>query len=90
MQTSQPSLRPRLTLVILLFAAVDIVGMVLIATGIMWFAHGMPLFIRDFPTNMVEAGVSVAGGLVMMIWSAAQILRELTKQIGQQNPGRSQ
>ncbi len=86
MHTSQPSLRPRLTLVILLFAVVDVAGMVLIATGIMWFVHGTPLFIPGFPTNMIEAGVSTVAGLLMMLWSAARILRELTKQISPRNP----
>ncbi len=79
MQTSQTGLRPRLTLAILLFAAVDIVGMVLFATGAMWFAHGKPLFIPGFPDNMAEAGVSSAGGLLLMFWAAARILRELLR-----------
>ncbi len=85
MQTSQPTLRPRLTLAILLFAAIDIVGMVLFATGAMWFVHGKPLFIPDFPGSMVEAGISIGGGLLMMFWAAAQILRELLRHPDKKN-----
>lgn len=79
MQTSQPSLRPRLTLAILVFAAIDIVGMVLFATGAMWFAHGKPLFIPDYPTGPVEASIATAGGLLLMFWAASRILRELLR-----------
>lgn len=85
MQTSQPTLRPRLTLAILLFAAIDIVGMVLFATGAMWFAHGKPLFIPGFPGSMVEAGISIVGGLLLMFWAAAQILRELLRHPDKKN-----
>ena len=80
MQTSQPSWRPRLTLAILAFAAIDIIGMVLLATGAMWFAHGKPLFIPDYPTGPVEAGSAIAAGLLLMFWAAARILRELLRQ----------
>lgn len=79
MQTSRPTQRPRLTLPILAFAAVDIVGMVLFATGAMWFANGQPLFIPGYPTSMVDAAISLGGGLLLMLWAASRILRELLK-----------
>lgn len=79
MQTSQTGLRPRLTLAILLFAAIDIVGMVLFATGAMWFAHGKPLFIPGFPRSMVEAVATIAAGFLLMLWAASRILRELIR-----------
>ena len=78
MQTRTTS-RPRLTPAILAFAVVDVAGMVLFATGAMWFAHGQPLFIRDFPTNPIEAGAAIAGGLLLMFWAAARILRALLR-----------
>jgi len=74
-----PSFRPRLTLPILAFAVVDIAGMVLLATGVMWFAHGQPLFIPGFPTGPLGAGAAIAGGLLLMFWAAARILRELLR-----------
>ena len=90
MQQTRPSQRPRLTLSILLFAAVDIAGMVLFATGAMWFAHGTPLFIPNYPNDPFEAGVALAGGLLLMVWAAARILRELLKQTAGKNGEQSQ
>ncbi len=90
MQQTRPSQRPRLTLPILFFAAVDIAGMVLFATGAMWFAHGTPLFIPNYPNDPFEAGVALAGGLLLMVWAAARILRELLKQTTGKNGEQSQ
>ena len=90
MQQTRPSQRPRLTLPILLFAAVDIAGMVLFATGAMWFAHGTPLFIPNYPNAPFEAGIALAGGLLLMVWAAARILRELLKQTTGKNGEQSQ
>jgi hypothetical protein len=77
--STPPLPRPRLTPAILVFAVIDVAGMVLFATGAMWFAHGQPLFIRDFPTNPIEAGAAIAGGLLLMFWAAARILRALLR-----------
>lgn len=88
MQQTQPSLRPRLTLSILLFALVDIVGMVLFATGAMWLAQGKPLFVSGFPTGDLEAGATGAIGLLLMFWAASRILRELLGQRNNEEPGR--
>ena len=82
MQPSQSPLRPRLTLALLGFAVIDVVGMVLFATGAMWFAHGKPLFIPDYPTGPFEAGVAIAGGLLLMLWAASRILREILRRPG--------
>ncbi len=90
MQDTRPNQRPRLTLPILLFAAVDIAGMVLFATGAMWFAHGTPLFIPDYPDNSFQAGVALVGGLLLMFWAAARILRELLKQNARKNAEQGQ
>ena len=69
--------RPRLTLKIMFYAIFDVVGMVFFATGAMWFARGQSLFIADFPSTMAEALAAIIGGLLLMLWAAAQILREL-------------
>jgi hypothetical protein len=76
MQNAQ---RPRLTLKILLYAIFDAVGMVCFATGAMWFAQGKSLFISGFPTGIMEALAVTVGGLALMLWAAARILRELLK-----------
>ena len=72
--------RPRPTAKILFYALLDIVGMVLFATGALWLFQGMPLFFRNFPTTTMEAATSLAGGLLLMIVSVAKILREVLAQ----------
>jgi hypothetical protein len=69
--------RPRLKPAVLLYLALDLVGMVLFASGVLWFAQGRTLFISGYPTSAFEAGVALVGGLLLMIWSAARILRVL-------------
>jgi hypothetical protein len=69
--------RPRLTLKIFLYALVDVVGMASLATGAVWLARGQTLFIIGFPTSMAEALLALVFGLALMLWAAAQILREL-------------
>ncbi len=59
------------------YAIFDVVGMVFFATGVMWFSKGQTLFISNFPTNLTEALLALVGGLLLMLWAAAQILREL-------------
>jgi hypothetical protein len=71
--------RPQLTLKILFYAIFDVVGTVMFATGAMWFAQGQSLFIPDFPTSAAEAVTTLACGLVLMLWAASRILRELSK-----------
>lgn len=61
------------------YAIFDVVGMVFFATGAVWFARGQSLFIANFPSTMVQALVAIVGGLLLMLWAAAQILRELIK-----------
>ena len=69
--------RPQLTLKILLYALFDVAGMISLATGALWLARGQSLFIAGFPTNIAEALAALIGGLALMLWAAAQILREL-------------
>ena len=69
--------RPRLTLKILGYEVFDMAGMIALATGALWLARGQTLFIAGFPTNLAEALAALVGGLALMIWAAAQILREL-------------
>lgn len=71
--------RPQLTLIILLYAIFDVAGMVLFATGALWLAQGQALFIAGFPTSTTEAIAALVVGLGLMLWSAAQILRQLIK-----------
>ena len=61
------------------FAIFDGIGMILFATGALWFAKGQSLFIPGYPGNMLEAMATLIGGLMLMLWAAAQIVRELIK-----------
>lgn len=72
--------RPRLTLKVLFYAIFDVAGMILFATGVIWLARDETLFIRDFPNNAVQAVLALLGGIALMLWAAAQIVRELIKQ----------
>ena len=61
------------------FAVFDVVGMVFFAAGAVWFAKGEVLFIPGFPTGTMGALAATIGGLLLMLWAAAQILREMIK-----------
>jgi hypothetical protein len=72
-------MRPQLTLKIMFYALFDVLGMVILATGGAWFKTGKDLFITNFPTNAFEAIAAVVIGGAIMIWAAAQVLREMLK-----------
>lgn len=40
---------------------------------------GIPI-LANFPTSTAEAVVCIVGGMTVMIWSVARILREIAKQ----------
>ena len=69
--------RSRPSAKILFYALLDIVGMVLFATGALWLFQGLPLFFRNFPSTTAEAVTALAGGLLLMVVSVAKILREV-------------
>jgi uncharacterized membrane-anchored protein len=74
--------RPQLTLAIVKFALLDIVGMVLLALGLAWFAQGPGAFFKSFPSTTAEAVVVTAAGVVVMGYAASRIVREILKQQG--------
>ncbi len=76
------SRRPRLTLKILLYAIIDVVGMVLFATGARWLTQGTTPLIAGFPADRTQAIAATAGGVFLMFWAATQILRALIRRPG--------
>jgi len=74
--------RPTLTLAILKFALLDVVGMILLALGLGWFAQGPGAFFKSFPSTTAEAVVATAAGVMVMTYAAMRILREIMKQQG--------
>ena len=71
--------KPQLTLKILFYAVFDVLGMLVFASGTTWLAKGQVLFLKSLPGNTFEALLMSAAGLALMLWAAAQILRELIK-----------
>lgn len=72
-QTSGAS-RPRPTLAIVLFAALDIAGIVLFFTGLLWFINGEPRLFSNFPSSALSAGISIVIGFLVMVIAASRIL----------------
>ena len=72
--------RPRLTLAILRYAALDAVGMVLLAIGLAHLSRGPGIFFANFPSTTAEAVILTAAGVALMFWSGARILREIARQ----------
>ena len=72
--------RPQLTARIFMFALIDMAGLACVAMGGSWFVAGRGALLPDFPTSTLEAVVTLAGGLAVMFWAVAHILRELAKQ----------
>lgn len=72
--------RPTLTGPIFLYALVDMFGLACVGIGASWFAAGKGAILTDFPTSAVEAVACTAGGIAVMLWAVARILRELAKQ----------
>lgn len=72
--------RPRLTGPIFLYALADVFGLACIAIGASWFAGGKGAILANFPSSAVEAVACTAGGIVVMLWAVARILREIAKQ----------
>jgi hypothetical protein len=72
--------RPNLTGPIALYALADVFGLSCVAIGASWFAAGKGALLTNFPTSLAEAVACTAGGVAVMIWSIAHILRELAKQ----------
>jgi membrane protein implicated in regulation of membrane protease activity len=73
------SMRPKLTPKVMFYALFDVLGMLIFATGGVWLKTGAPLFIPNFPTNAAEAVLAIVVGVALMIWAAAQVLREMLK-----------
>jgi hypothetical protein len=77
--TTRPP-RPRLTGRIFAYALADVFGLTCVAIGAIWFAAGKGAILANFPTSTAEAVACTAGGVAVMIWAVARILREIAKQ----------
>lgn len=74
------SKRPRPTLRLLLYALLDVAGVLLLASGAMWLARGETLFLPGFPTGTASALITVVAGVALMLQDVAGIFRALMAQ----------
>jgi hypothetical protein len=72
--------RPRLTGRIFAYAMVDVFGLSCVGIGASWFAAGKGAIMANFPASTAEAVACTAGGVAVMIWAVARILREIALQ----------
>jgi len=72
--------RPRLTVAMLAFAVVDVVGLLLFAVGFAYLARGPGIFFPAFPSGIGEAVVLTVVGLVLVFWAATRMVRQVVKQ----------
>lgn len=79
MQPTPSPRRPRLTLKILLYAIIDVVGMATFAAGALWLTQGSTPFLDGFPADRAQAITATGGGVLLMFWAATQILRALIR-----------
>lgn len=72
--------RPRLTARIFAYAIADVFGLGCVGIGASWFAAGKGAIVANFPNSSAEAVACTAGGVAVMFWAVARILREISKQ----------
>ncbi|MEW5890810.1 MAG: hypothetical protein AB1768_17640 [Pseudomonadota bacterium] len=72
--------RPRPTPRLLAFFAVDMAGLYLFAAGLVFLVRGESILGRGLPSSTAEAVVALVAGLAVMVWAAAQMLRESLRQ----------
>lgn len=80
MRRGPDSPRPRLTLRIALFGLVDVAGMTMVALGAAFIAYARPVLLSGFPSTRAQAWGCIILGIALMIWSVAQIIKEILKQ----------
>ena len=71
------TMRLRLTPKVLAYIACDVLGIALFSSGALWLIRGVPLFFRGFPVTKAEAFIALGGGLVLMVYAIARLLREM-------------
>lgn len=71
------AMRLRLTPKVLAYIACDVLGIALFSSGTLWLIRGVPLFFRGFPVTKAEAFIALSGGLVLMVYAIARLLREM-------------
>ncbi len=66
----------------MLYALFDVTGMILLSSGALWLTRGQALFVVGWPSSTAGAVAMTVAGLVLMVWAAGRILRELLQAPG--------
>jgi hypothetical protein len=61
------------------YAVFDVLGMLVFASGATWLVKGQSLFLANVPGGIFDAVLMSIVGSALMLWAAAQILRELIR-----------
>lgn len=80
MYNPQRAPRPQLTLAILKYAVLDVLGMLVFALGFAYLTRGAGVFFPRFPGSTLEALLLTGGGGMLMFWAGTRILREIARQ----------
>lgn len=72
--------RPQVTPKVMLYALVDALGMLVLASGLMWLVRGQALFVAGFPGSSGAAVGAVIAGIALIVWAVVRILGELTRE----------
>lgn len=81
---SKPRIRPTPT--IMMWALVDVAGVLALALGAAYLAHGPGFFFNNLPGSTLQAAAFTLGGLATIVVAAVKMLAEVLKQMPQQPP----
>ncbi len=70
-------MRVRVTPKVLLYALLDVLGTLIFASGALWLFRQRALLIDGFPGSTPTALLALVAGGALMLWSVAQIMRQL-------------
>ncbi|GAA5179820.1 hypothetical protein GCM10025771_22880 [Niveibacterium umoris] len=83
---SRPKRRVRPTPTIMMWALVDVAGVLALALGAGYLAHGRGFFFDSVPASTTEALLLTFGGLATIVVAAIKMLAEVLKQMPQEPP----
>lgn len=81
-----PKRRVRPTPTIMMLALADVAGVLALALGAGYLAHGRGFFFDSVPASTTEALVLTLGGLALILVAAVKMLAEVLKQMPQDPP----
>ncbi len=80
---NRPKRRVRPTPTIMMWALVDVAGVLALALGAGYLVHGPGFFFNNVPGSSLQALVFTFGGLATILIAAVKMLAEVLKQMPQ-------